>query len=306
MTSRRFDSHRWTLAAALSGALLISFSAIYYALSDVSPTTAAFFRAVYALPVLLVLWWLRRNQDRRPARRRWLAVAAGLSLGADAVAWHTAIDFIGAGLATLLANTSVIFVAVGAWILLGERPRRATLIAVPVILTGVAMVSGLGQGNAFGADPIRGTVFALLAAVLYAGFILGFRHANDEQAPAAGPLLEATIGTAIAAFAIGTVSQNIAFDVTFPSHAWLLVLALSSQVAGWLLIGYALPRLPAVETATIILIQPALTMVWGALIFDERPSALQIVGALVVLSGVTFVALVRSRKGSRPDLAPVQ
>jgi drug/metabolite transporter (DMT)-like permease len=304
MTSPRFSSHRWTLAAALSGALLISFSAIYYALSDVSPSTAAFFRAVYALPVLFVLWWLRRSRDRRPARRRWLAVAAGLSLGADAVSWHTAIDFIGAGLATLIANTSVIFVAVGAWVLLGERPRRATLIAIPVILTGVALVSGLGQGNAFGTDPVRGTVFALLAAVLYAGFILGFRHANDEQAPAAGPLLEATVGTAIAALVIGTVSQNIAFEVTFPSHAWLLILALSSQVAGWLLIGYTLPRLPAVETATIILIQPALTMVWGALIFDERPSGLQIVGALVVLSGVTFVALVRSREPRR-DLAPV-
>jgi drug/metabolite transporter (DMT)-like permease len=45
-------------------------------------------------------------------------------------------------------------------------------------------------------------------------------------------------------------------------------------------------------------------MVWGALIFDERPSGLQIVGALVVLSGVTFVALVRSREPRR-DLAPV-
>lgn len=305
MTSVRFVSHRWTLAAALSGALLISFSAISYALSDASPTTAAFFRAVYALPVLFVLWWVRRRRDRRPIRRRWLALAAGLSLGADAVAWHTAIDFIGAGLATLLANTSVIFVAVGAWLLLGERPRRATLIAIPVILTGVGMVSGLGQGNAFGADPLKGTLFALLAAVFYAGFILGFRHANDEQAPAAGPLLEATVGTAITALVIGGVGQSIDFDVTFPSHAWLMVLAVGSQVIGWLLIGYALPRLPAVETATIILIQPALTMVWGARIFDERPSLLQIVGALVVLSGVSFVALVRARRAPRPQMEPV-
>jgi drug/metabolite transporter (DMT)-like permease len=305
MTQVRFDSHRWTLVAALLGALLISFSAIFYALSDVSPTTAAFFRAVYALPVLFLLWWMRRSRDSRPARRRWLAVAAGLSLGADAVAWHTAIDFIGAGLATLLANTSVIFVAVGAWVLLGERPRRATLIAIPVILTGVAMVSGIGQGNAFGTDPVRGTIFALLAAVLYAGFILGFRHANDEKAPAAGPLMEATVGTAFAALAIGLIGQNIEFDVSFPSHAWLLGLAMGSQVVGWLLIGYALPRLPAVETATIILIQPALTMVWGAIIFDERPSALQIIGALVVLAGVTFVALVRSRKAPRTEMASV-
>jgi len=63
----------------------------------------------------------------------------------------------------------------------------------------------------------------------------------------------------------------------------------------WLMITYALPRLPAVETATIILIQPALTMVWGAIIFDERPSGLQILGAAIILGGVAVVALVRAR-----------
>jgi drug/metabolite transporter (DMT)-like permease len=300
MTRQTIQSHQVTLAAALLGAVMISFSAIYYGLSETSPTTAAFYRAAYALPVLVVLWWVGHGRDNRPVRRRWLALAAGLSLGADAVAWHTSIEFIGAGLATLLANTSVIFVALGAWILLGERPRRETMLAIPVILIGVTMVSGLGQGDAFGSDPLRGTFFALLAAMLYAGFILGFRHSNDEHAPAAGPLMEATAGTMFAAFAIGMVGQNIEFGFSWPSHGWLIVLALGSQVLGWLLIGYALPRLPAVETATIILIQPALTVVWGAMIFDERPSLLQIVGAVIVLGGVTFVALVRARREPAP------
>lgn len=300
MTRRTIRSHHLTLAAALLGALMISFSAIYYGLSNTSPTTAAFFRAAYAIPVLVVLWWVGRSRDNRPIKRRWLALAAGLSLGADAVAWHTSIEFIGAGLATLLANTSVIFVALGAWIILGERPRRETMLAIPVILIGVTMVSGLGQGDAFGSNPLRGTFFALLAAVLYAGFILGYRHSNDEHAPAAGPLMEATVGTMFAALAIGMVGGNIEFGFSWPAHGWLIALALGSQVLGWLLIGYALPRLPAAETATIILIQPALTMVWGAIIFEERPSLIQIIGAVVVLAGVAFVALVRARRQPAP------
>ena len=73
------------------------------------------------------------------------------------------------------------------------------------------------------------------------------------------------------------------FTPTWPAHGWLLILALTSQVAGWLLIGYALPRLPAVETATIILLQPVLTMIWAVLIFSESPSAIQWVGAALVL-----------------------
>ncbi|HEX6302130.1 MAG TPA: DMT family transporter [Acidimicrobiia bacterium] len=291
-----------TLLAALAGAVLISFSAIFFALSDVSPITGAFFRAAYALPVLFVLWWIRRNQDHRPTSRRWIAIGAGLALGADVISWHSSIEFIGAGLATLLANTSVIFVAMGAWILLGERPRKTTMVTIPVILLGVTMVSGLGQGDTFGSNPLGGTLLALLAAIFYATFLLAFRHSNDERAPAAGPLMEATLGAAITSLLLGLASSGIDFAITWPAHGWLVALAVGAQVIAWMMIAYALPRLPAVETATIILIQPALTMLWGAVIFDERPSRLQIVGAVIVLAGVALVAFIRARKV--PDPVP--
>ena len=71
-------------------------------------------------------------------------------------------------------------------------------------------------------------------------------------------------------------------------------------MVAWLLIGYALPRLPASETATIVLLQPALTLIWGALIFGERPSTIQIVGAVVVLLGVALVAMSSSRARTQP------
>lgn len=305
MTRLHLRSNHWTLIAALAGAILISFSAIYYGLADVSPITGAFFREAYALPLLLIIWLIRRKADHRPMSRRWIAVGAGIALGADTVAWHNSIDFIGAGLATLIANTSVIFVAIGAWVLLGERPLRTTLASIPVILVGVAMVSGVGQGDAFGVDPVQGTLLALLAAIFYASFLLAFRFSNDAQAPAVGPLMEATFGALLTTLLISMFTSGIDFSFSWPSHGWLIVLAVGSQVIAWMMIGYALPRLPAVETATIILIQPALTLAWGAIIFDERPSILQIAGAVVVLAGVAFVAVVRARRETVAAGAPV-
>jgi drug/metabolite transporter (DMT)-like permease len=299
MRFRRPEGHLVTLAAALIGAVMISFSAIFYGLAGVSPMTGAFYRVAYALPVLFLLWFLRRNQDRRPLSRRWIAVGAGLALASDLLSWHSSIGYIGTGLATLIANTSVIFVAIGAWILFGEKPRRTTLLAIPVILLGVVLVSGLG-GDAFGSNPVRGTVLALMAAVFYASFLLSIRHSNHEQAPAAGPLMEATLGATVTLLVMGLIGPGIEFGFTWPAHGWLLTLAIGSQVIAWLMITYALPRLPAVETATIILIQPALTMAWGALIFDERPSALQILGATIILCGVAVVAWVRARLQPEP------
>jgi drug/metabolite transporter (DMT)-like permease len=284
------------LLAALAGALAISFSAILYGLSDVSPITGAFYRSLYALPVLLVIWWVRRDEDGRTRNKRYIAFAAGIVLGLDMVAWHISIEYIGAGLSTLIANSQVIVVAVVAWLLFGERPSRQIVIAIPVVLLGVALVSGLGRGDSFGSNPLLGTVLALVSALFYAGFILGLRNSNDIQAPSAGPLMEATAGAALAALIAGGISGGLEFAPTWPAHGWLLVLAISSQVAGWLLISYALPRLPAVETATIILLQPVLTMIWGVIIFGEDPSPIQLIGAGLVLAGVGFVAVTASRK----------
>lgn len=281
--------------AALLGAIAISFSAIFFALSDVEPLTGALFRAVYSLPILAVIWWVGRSHDKRPTRRRWLAVAAGVMLGVDVVLWHTSINYIGAGLATLIANSSVLWVAFGAWVFQGERPSRQVLGAVPVVLFGVALVSGVGQNDAFGSNPLLGAVFALLAALFYSTFILGFRASNQSFAPPAGPLLEATFGALLTPLVLSIfINPGIEFTPTWPNHGWLIAMALVAQVFGWLLIGYALPRLPAVETATIILIQPVLTMVWGSIIFDESPSTLQMVGAAIVLGGVGYVAFSRS------------
>lgn len=301
MSSPRSKPPIQIVLAAITGAVIISFSAILFALSDTSPTTGAFFRSAYALPVLGLIWLTQRSEDERPRSRRWLAVMAGLALGADIVTWHSAIGSIGTGLATLLANTQVIFVALGAWFFLGEKPRRATMASIPVILIGVAFVSGVGQGDAFGADPVRGTLLAMMAAVFYGTFILVFRHSNDDRTPVAGPLMDATLGAAMGVLLISLLVDPVDFTITWPNHGWLLLLALVAQVVGWLLIAYALPRLPAVETATIILLQPALTMMWGALIFDERPSALQIIGAVVVLAGVAFVAVMRATRPTDPD-----
>lgn len=286
-----------TLFAALVGAVMISFSAILFLLAGVTPITGAFYRVAYAVPVLFFLWLARRGQDRRPSSRRWMALGAGVALAADMVVWHTSIEMIGAGLATLIANTSVVFVALGAWIVFRERPARTTVIAIPVILLGVTLVSGVGQGDAFGDNPVGGALLAMLAAIFYAVFLLVFRHSNDEQAPVAGPLLEASLGAAVASLVFGLTTATLDLEFSWPSHGWLIALAISSQVIAWLLIGYALPRLPAVETATFILIQPALTMIWGAMVFDERPSTLQILGAVIVLAGVGVVASVRARMG---------
>lgn len=291
------------LVAALLGAVAISFSAIWFALAEVDAVTGALFRAAYAIPILFILWWRVRGSDRRSRKARSLAWIAGFMLGFDWICWHLAIEHIGTGLATLIANCQVVVVALLAWWWLGEKPARIVMAAIPIVLAGVALVSGLGREGSFGTDPLLGTVLAFGAAVFYAAFLLGYRRSNQVRSPAVGSLFDATAGALVASLLAAVVIGGVDWVPSLPGHAWLLALAVGSQVGGWLAIGYALPRLPAAETSTFILIQPVLTMVWGAMLFAERPSAIQLTGAALVLGGVGMVAALSSRR--RPQAAEV-
>lgn len=276
---------------ALAGTVGISFSAIFVRLADVAPTTAAVFRTGYALPALYVAYRMTRTRDRRPARARRLAFFSGLLLAVDLASWHASIALIGAGMATLMANLQVPLVGLAAWAAYRERPSTTAFFMIPVALVGVALLSGLGRDDAYGDDPVAGVALGLLAATAYAAFLLVFRHSNrGHLAPAAGPLFDATAGALAGSLAVGVFDAGFSLRPTWPAHGWLLLLALGSQLASWLLITHSLPRLAALETSALLLAQPAATMLWAAMLFSETPSGIQWAGAALVFASIAVTA----------------
>ena len=283
------------VALALAGALTIAFSGIFVRLADVSPETAAFFRCFYALPALAALAWLeQRRLGPRPPRRTVLALA-GLCFAADMIFWHYAIADVGAGLATVLGNLQVVLVAFVAWATLGERPEARVLAAVPVVLIGAVLISGVLEDGAYGADPARGVLFGALTSLAYAGFILLLRSANAGPSRPAGPLFESSAWAAAGCLAVGLVTGTLDPLPGWPAQGWLVVLALSSQVLGWMLISLSLPRLPAALASVLLLAQPVGAVLLAMAILGEDPSIVQIAGVVVVLAGIG-VATVRTRR----------
>src|SRR4051794_2957366 len=92
---------------ALLGVLSISFSAVFIRLALVSPVTATFYRAVYAIPVLAVIALVPRR-NVRSRREHLLAFASGLLLAADLDLWHESIGLVGAGLGTVIPNVQIV------------------------------------------------------------------------------------------------------------------------------------------------------------------------------------------------------
>ena len=295
---------RWgrrPVLAGLGGAMAIAFSAILVRLADESPSTAAVFRCLYAVPLLALLAVREtRAYGPRPRRDCWIGVIAGVLFSADLILWHHSIANVGAGLATVLGNLQVVLVAFAAWAVLGERPERRIVVAVPVLFTGAVMISGVLEAGAYGRDPVLGTVFGVLTTLAYSAFILVLRQINRDVRRPAGPLLDATAASAIVSATAGALLGDVDLVPSWPSHGWLVVLALTSQVLGWLLISISLPRLPAALTSVLLLVQPVGAVALAVLILHEQPSALQLAGVAVVLAGICLATITLPRRRVAP------
>ncbi len=288
--------------AALIGAVMIAFSGILYLNAEVSPSTGTVYRALFGLPLLVVVALAeRRRFGPLPGRARRLAAVAGIFFAGDLLFWHHAIEAVGAGLATVLGNLQVLIVGAVAFVVFGERPSRATLLALPVVLAGVVLISGVIGEGAYGADPALGVVLGLLTALCYAGYLLLIRLGGRDPRRPAGPVAIATASTALVAALSGTITGDLDLTPGPASLAWLALLGLTSQSIGYLCISISLPRLPAVITSIILLVQPVMTVGLSMVLLGERPSPAQLLGVALVIGGIAVatVPVARLRDGLR-------
>jgi drug/metabolite transporter (DMT)-like permease len=282
--------------AALLGASCIAFSGIFYRFADVPPSTATFFRCFYGLPLLALVAWLEwRRYGALPSSRVRLAGIAGIFFAGDLTFWHHAIEQVGAGLSTVLGNLQVLVVGIVAWLAFGERPSRAVLFSVPVVLVGVVLISGLVGGDAYGANPALGVVFGLLTAVCYAGYLLVIRRSGRDVRRPVTPVAYSTLATAIVALFIGAPLGELQLAPTWPAHGWLALYGVTSQFLGYVLISMSLPRLPAVLTSIILLVQPVMSVILAMVLLGETPSPVQLLGVVFVVGGIAAATLPLAR-----------
>jgi drug/metabolite transporter (DMT)-like permease len=134
-------SERHVRLCAVLGPGTIAFSSILVRLSHASPSTAAISRCAYALPVLGLLAWL---EDRRHGRRVWaqrrVAVLSGVFFAGDLVLWHTSIEYVGAGLATMIVLVGLLVATLPEQVLRFGTDQRARTRAVigPDVALGTA------------------------------------------------------------------------------------------------------------------------------------------------------------------------
>jgi len=156
----------------------------------------------------------------------WVGALTALVLGAVAVAQRdlkqllaastsAQLGFVamGAGLASVLSNLQVVIVLLAAWIIWSERPTPAQAVGIPIALLGIVLISGVLGGEAYGADPVLGSLLGIVVAVTYAAYLLLIRKGRDRR-HAAGPIFDATLACAVAALVARAKRENLKMAVS--------------------------------------------------------------------------------------------
>jgi drug/metabolite transporter (DMT)-like permease len=303
----RTPGRSWPVLQATLGAAVLAPMTILVTLADVGPIRTNVYRCGLALPVLAVLALIeRRRLGPRPLASRGYALLGGLLMAVDLVLFNHTITDCGAGISTVVGSAYVPLVALLAWALLRERPDRRYLIVLPTVLVGVVLVSGLIGGGVAGADPAAGVAYAVGASAAYSFFLLVMRKAGAGTRHAAGQLFDATAGATFGVLVIGLLFGGLHLGVSGRQLGWLVLLALSAQVAGWLLITASLPRLPASVSSLLLLVQPAAALLLAAVLLGQWPTLIQVAGAILVCGGVLVVARPKAETavgGFEPEIA---
>jgi drug/metabolite transporter (DMT)-like permease len=278
------------LLALLGGATGIGFAPILVRLTDTGPTATAFYRLLFALP-LLWLWSAFENrrvpstpQPRRAADFTCL-VLCGLLFTADLSIWHWSLRLTNVANSTLLTNVAPIFVTIGARFLLNETITRNFVLGLVLAVAGSALL--VATSVQLEARHLRGDVLAMIAAIFYGGYLLMVKYLRRRFAT---PTIMAWSGLASCpAFAIVALASGDSMQATRGS-GWVAIVALAlvSHVGGQTLITYGFGHLPASFSSISLLWQPVVAAVAAWAFLNEPLTWWQVAGGLVVLAGIAF------------------
>lgn len=289
----------------VAGSVLISFSGVFVKLAHVGPTTAGVYRNLFGAMALLALVAVRRDRLWKGFRLARWALAAGAFFAADLYFWHRSINYVGPGLATILGNFQVFFVAAAGILVFKETVTTRFLLAVPLALGGLLLLVGLQWGG-FDATYRRGILYGILTASSYAGFLLCLRAAGGERdrLSTVANLVHVTLATALL-LAIAALVQGESLRIPDARTALVLVAyGVLCQALGWIVIGRRLHTVAASRASLILLLQPALTLVWDILFFRRPTSALEAGGAAITLVAIYLGGVRPQRARAVLDAAP--
>jgi drug/metabolite transporter (DMT)-like permease len=274
--------------ALLIGILCISIFPVLVKLDLAPGLISAFYRMAIAFTVLLP-YWLLTKQPKIPSLTLWLlTILCGLIFAIDVAVWNISIQESTATQATLLANLAPVWVGVGTFLFLKNKPGRNFWIGTVLALLGMVTLVGFDFFMALSFD--RGFGFAVLSGILYAVYIMLSKKVLSKVAISTFM----TISLLTSSLFLALVCSFLKEPFTGFSNIGWLVLAIQGlicQLLAWLMISYATRYMKATRVSLSLLSQAILAPILAWLLLKEAIGPQMILGGVILLFGIgiTFI-----------------
>lgn len=279
----------------VAGAFCISFAPLFVRMDDVGPTAVAFYRLLWGALALFVVALLRGDRILPGRSTLGIMLLAALLFTGDLASWHQSILYVGPGLATILCNFQVFFLAAFGVAVYKERLSRRMVLSIPLAFAGLWLLLEIDIA-AIPDTVAAGLIIGLISALFYAGYTLTLRQSQSltDRLPAVSNMaIISLFGMAFSGVLALLQGQSLVVP-SLRSNLLLIFYGVGCQALGWLLLSKGLPRLPASRAGLLMLSQPALTFIWDVLFCDRQTGAAGYAGAVLALFAIGMGALDKS------------
>lgn len=265
--------------------------------NGVGVATAVLFRSGVTALVLILLLRLQRARPHFTRRHRRMLPVIGLLVGIQSLFIYSAVARLPVALALLAFNTYPIWTAFWARAIYRQRPERALLVAMPVILLGLALAldvlgaaSGLGAAGQW-ARIGAGVAFALGAAGTFGLALVITQH---ETADLDGRVRTASTMSIAGLVALATVALQGGLQLPTATPGWWGLATLTFLYGTAFTIMFTvLPKLEVVGNSAIMNVEPVFALVMAWLILGQAIAPVQVAGALIVVGAVMALGMRR-------------
>jgi drug/metabolite transporter (DMT)-like permease len=288
------------LPAVAVGVLAVSAAAIFIRLAEAPALAVAFWRCALGVVVLLPPALAGRERFPRGRALRVL-VASGAALGAHFGFWIASLDYTSVAASVVLVSTTPVFVAILAYLLLGERTSRLSFFGILVALAGTAAIASDASA---GSVALLGNVLAIGGALTFAVYVLIGRSQRTTVGIGVLPYsIVVYSAAALTLLPVALLSGAELWGYSRETWLWLWAIALGPQILGHTVLNWALRYVEASVISGTILAEPVVSALLAWLILAEKPGLATLLGGAVVLLGLFL--LLRGYRAPREKSTPV-
>ena len=267
------------------GAVLIGFAPIFVKLSELSSSAITFYRMLLAIPFLFLLnCKLNRTFKFKVNNKKTFlfAALASLAFTTDLTLWHYSMNITSVSNATIIVNSSPVFVAILAYIFFKEKLSKSFITSFSITYTGI--IGLIYFSNNYASGGIIGDIFCLIAAFFYGIYLLIIAKLGKENS------LNIIFYTTLFCCLFSIVPMLIQGGKLIPSDSFewinLVLLAVLCQFGGQYLITHGIGKISASEGSVGLLMQPITATILAGFLFGEILNIIQIIFVFVALFGI--------------------